>query len=136
MTIFYLAGPIQNVSEAEAKDWRNELTQILAKFDIDTLDPTRNQDQKRFTDGSWDSKAIVELDLEDLAISDALIAFTPQPSVGTSMEIFHMSHNLNKPVYLVCPDRLSPWAEYFATEVFTCFKDLVIYLHAHVLIEV
>lgn len=126
----YLAGPIQHVSEDQATSWRDEVATVLKGFGIDVLDPMRNQHLKRFPDGTWDKKAIVELDLQDLHEADILLAYCPQPSAGTSMEIMYMKNTLHKPVLVVCDnDTLSPWVEYFADECFKSFEDLIDYLN-------
>lgn len=124
--VVYMAGPIQHVSGEESKGWREQMTEILRRNGVETLDPTRNQHLKRFPDGTWDKDAIVELDIEDLNIADLLIAYTPKPSAGTSMEVLYMREVLNKPVFVVCEDlaQLSPWVEYFACEVFDSFDKL------------
>lgn len=132
--VCYLAGPIQGITKEDAKGWRDTLTLALKDMNIDVLDPTRNQHLKRFEDGSWNKEAIVELDLQDLDQSEFLIAYTPFPSVGTSMEIYHTKAVLKKKVFIVCDDitTISPWIEYHADKVFDSFTELIEYLTVNI----
>ncbi len=81
----YLAGGINGLSDADAKDWREEAKGLLPR-EIGVLDPM-SRDYRGVEDGNV--KAIVEGDLADIARCEAIIAYCPRPSWGTAMEIHH-----------------------------------------------
>ena len=97
MRTIYLAGPMENVTEAEAKGWRDVATSILYPHGIKTLDPTRrlHQDDKKAM------RRIFELDLRDIRESDIILVNLNNPTMaknGTAMEVFYASYVLRKPV--------------------------------------
>lgn len=109
-TILYLAVAIAGCSDAEARDWREQ----IKKHYPCALDPMRRD--YRYREVS-DYREIVELDKRDIRACDIVLAHYARPSVGTSMEIFY-AHSLEKPVVLWRADAniaLSPWLLYHAT---------------------
>ncbi len=61
---------------------------------------------------------IVQLDKRDVRRCDAMLAYCPKPSVGTSMEIFY-AWQLDKPVVCIVPPStpVSPWLKYHSTKI-------------------
>jgi nucleoside 2-deoxyribosyltransferase len=61
---------------------------------------------------------IVEGDKADINASDAVLAYCPRPSVGTSMEILYC-YERGKPCVVVIPPNapVSPWLTYHALHV-------------------
>lgn len=109
--IVYLAGPINGQSDAAAKDWRSY---VVANYDGSLLDPMvrdcRGLEDERVSD-------IVEMDKRDILVSDAVLAYCPQPSYGTAMEIM-FAWLAGKKVVVVIPDGpVSPWVRYHASLV-------------------
>ena len=103
-TKLYLCGPINGCTDSECSDWREEVKQ---DFPL-SLDPMRRD--YRGADLSDLAAEIVAFDKEDIRACDAVLAYCPYPSVGTSMEIFY-AHSIGKPVHLVVPSisKASPW---------------------------
>ena len=118
----YLAGPIANSSDSEVHDWRDMMTEMLAKFGIKSRDPAKLRD---FRGVPYPGDiAVVEPDKADIVECDVLLAYTPKPSVGTSMEIIY-AWEQSKFVVVVHPDpdHASPWIHYHAHEVTQRFSD-------------
>jgi len=132
----YLAGPIRGVSEEAATGWRNNIAQELSKYEIESLDPMRNQAEKRKPDGTIDKKKVVELDYPDIKNSDALIVYKPFPSDGTTAEIVWTSENFpSKPIYVIKDPQgkeLSPFVEYHANAIFESLEDFQAFLTADI----
>lgn len=107
----YLAGPINGTTDEEANGWRARVKEFLP----DVLDPMdrdyRGKEDESVTD-------IVEGDKRDINSADVVLAYCPQPSVGTSMEILHC-WTIGKPCVVVVPEGspCSPWLRYHATVV-------------------
>jgi len=131
MITLYLCGPILGCSDAESKDWREEIKKDFYFKDFKILDPMRRdyrgKEQESF-------REIVELDLIDVAQSDILIVNAPQPSAGTSMEVFH-AFRTGKFVVTVTPEgaKLSPWMQYHSHHTVTSFKDAKQIIFKHLL---
>lgn len=105
----YLAGPIFQSSDEEAKDWREEIKKIAAGG-IEFLDPMSRDYRGRVFDSQL-SKEIVEGDKEDIRKCDVVIANVSKPSAGTSMEIL-FAWQLGIPVITIAHGKLSPWILY------------------------
>lgn len=90
----YLAGPIAGCTDTEKHQWRELATERLGNV----IDPTE-----------W-SENVVARDKEAIRRSEAVLAYCPYPSVGTSMEILY-AHHIGKPVIAVVPkgEPISPW---------------------------
>ena len=125
--IAYLAGPIDNCTYEECTGWRIKLAEELATIGIEVRDPTHRMASK-----IGNIPLIVEGDKREIDKSDIVIAYTPFPSVGTSMEIMY-TYLQGKPIYVVSDpgdgglrqDELSPWIIYHATRIFRTFDELL-----------
>lgn len=85
----YLAGGINALSDAEANDWRDEITGLLKnkyKKDIIVLNPMIRD--YRGKEGDWE-EAIVTADKRDINNSDLIICYLKKPSFGTAMELMY-----------------------------------------------
>jgi len=115
----YLCGPINGCSDAECKEWREEMKR---HFPL-ALDPMardyRGKERESY-------REIVELDKRDVIASDVVFVNYTKPSVGTSMEI-HLAWSLAIPVVLLCApeENLSPWLRYHATSIVHSVADAV-----------
>lgn len=111
----YLAGPINDCTDAECKDWRQQAKEL--RHDIAWIDPMR-RDYRGQEDKNV--KAIVEDDKRDIEGCDKILAFCPKPSVGTSMEIIFGKYVKRAwpkcSVVVVVPpgSPVSPWLRYHA----------------------
>ena len=114
----YLAGPIFEMTDAEANDWRDYVTE---KLNCQTLNPMARDYRGSEMDNA---KAIVEDDKLDIMMSDiVLVYYGPHKpgSMGTAMEIL-FAWEQNKEVFVVLDaDKFSPWLAYHASWI---AKDL------------
>jgi hypothetical protein len=83
----YLAGGINGLSDGDATDWREEAKRLLPR-EIGVLDPMSRDYRGREDENVAE---IVRGDLDDIAKSNAVIAYCPRPSWGTAMEIHHVA---------------------------------------------
>jgi len=110
----YLCGPIQGESYAAATGWREEVENLLAYGDIDTLSPLR---QKYFLVGTKEIEgaypdqalatdaAVVGQCTWDIERCDVVLAnFTgsTRVSIGSAFE-FGFAYSLRKPIVTVLP---------------------------------
>lgn len=122
MTTVYLAGGINGLSDADAKDWREYAKGELEGFD--TLDPMR-RDYRGREDESVEE--IVQGDLKDIRECDVVLASCVRPSWGTAMEIHYAAYEAAKPVYAVVPEgqAISPWLRYFTRGIYNTFEQAI-----------
>jgi hypothetical protein len=115
--VLYLCGPINGKTDAECKGWRDW---TKTHWQGSCLDPMR-RDYRDVPLTPGLAEEIVNHDLQDINLSDALLVYFDGPSVGTSMEIFYAAHVRAKPVFLINPGMqksLSPWLVHHTQEVF------------------
>ncbi len=126
----YLSGPIMDVHEDHAREWRDQAKHVLGPH-FRLLDPMR----RKFTDRAVDSaNEIVEFDLQDVRDADILLVNYNKPSIGTAMEIFHASHNLGKFVVSFSPFEFkdcSPWMVRFSTKILPSLEHACDYILTH-----
>lgn len=141
----YLAGPINDTSDAEAMDWRKYVADALPRS-IAVLDPMA-RDYRGVEDTHFEE--IVDADVADIADSDVVLAFCPKPSVGTSMEVFmaFTGYHRRRPqshsgygrvagpeyravVVVVVPEGapVSPWLAYHCDRLFRSLTEAVEYI--------
>ncbi len=119
----YLAGPIHGKSDAEAIDWREDAIQVLNAMGYNTRNPMdRDYRGREREEGIKD--LIVEGDKEDIQHSEIILAYVPEPSSGTAMEIF-LGNMTGKLIISVVPDleKTSPWIHYHSDELYTTFAE-------------
>ena len=113
-----------------AREWR-EAAKVMLGEAFHTLDPMR----RKFVDRQVDSaNEIVEFDLQDVRDADIILVNYNKPSIGTSMEIFHASHDLGKFVVAFSPFEYrdcSPWMARFCTKILPSLEDAVAYIKAN-----
>ncbi len=122
----YLCGPIADCTDAECKDWREEVKKLWPDECSDPMD--RDYRNVKITDK--DIRDIVEGDKKEIDGCNAIIVYYSKPSVGTSMEILYAWEN-TKLVILVNPDFknvLSPWLMYHNDGIFGNVKEAVNHL--------
>jgi nucleoside 2-deoxyribosyltransferase len=109
----YLAGPIFGCTDAEAADWRAQVTRRLGSEVI--YNPMTRDFRGREDDPAVVAE-IVEGDKRDIDGCDAVLVYYPRPSVGTSMEVLY-AHERGKHVVVanVSGGPVSPWIAYHAT---------------------
>lgn len=122
----YMAGPINGCTDDEATNWREQLPKDVREAcelhqDVDSdefyfIDPMARD--FRGIEGD-NTDLIVHGDLEDIQMSQFVVANAWQISAGTMMEVFYAAYVLRKPVVVVLPPdaKVSPWLKYFAYRV-------------------
>lgn len=109
----YLAGPIEGLSEHEAKSWRRDIKAVLAQHNIMGISPLRCEPSYNgrynslgFENAQADdqcfgtAQAIGAKNEFDVRTCDIILAFLPSLSIGTIIEIA-WGKVLNKPVIVV-----------------------------------
>ena len=125
----YLAHPYVR------KDYGKVIQTKLEDIGIEVINPFERVEQaiydRKIKPGSiatgldeQDCNDIVEMDLQKIDESDAVVAYMPDgaPSIGTFMEVFYASHVVRKPVVSYAPsDRQAhhPWVRYYSHVVRT-----------------
>lgn len=110
----YLCGPIMDRTDEECVAWRQRAADMLVPHTC--LDPMR-RDYRDEDPGIINE--IVHLDKMDIDMSDIVLAYFDQPSVGSSMEI-HYAWDRNKIIVVVDVSGrryLSPWLIYHSTVI-------------------
>ena len=132
MKTIYLIGPIMDEYEGSARQWR-EASKLRLSNQFLLLDPMR----RSFRDKEIDSaNEIVEFDLQDVRDADIILVNYNKPSIGTSMEVFHASHNLGKFVVAFSPFSFkdsSPWMIKYCTKIVSNLEQACAYLETHFL---
>ena len=126
MATIYLAGPINGCTDAEALDWREDLT---ARLEGHTVISPMTRDYR----GKEDENVadIVNGDKEDIKKSSIVVAYCPKPSVGTSMEVFYAFSVLAKRVVIYAPPGapISPWLRYHSHVILDNPEDIEKYVN-------
>ncbi len=130
MKKIYLSGPIMDEHEGAAREWRETAKKLLnEKFFL--LDPMRRDFKDREVDSA---NEIVRFDLQDVEEGDIILVNYSKPSIGTSMEIFHASHNLGKFVVGFSPfeySECSPWMVKYCTKILPTLEEAAEYIRRH-----
>lgn len=118
-----MAGPIHGKSDSEAIDWREAATIALKSMGYNILNPM-DRDYRGMEDKEGIAKAIVEGDKTDIRGAEIILAYVPDPSAGTSMEIL-FGNERGKFIISVVPDlkKTSPWISYHSDELYTTFEE-------------
>ena len=116
--------------EGDAREWRETAKKLLnEKFFL--LDPMRRNFKDREVDSA---NEIVRFDLQDVEDADFILVNYNKASIGTSMEIFHASHNLGKFIVAFSPFEYtdcSPWMVKYCTKILPSLEDAAEYIKRH-----
>ena len=126
----YLCGPIMDEVEGHARAWR-QIAQKKLKSQFVLLDPMRRNFKDREVDSA---NEIVEFDLQDVRDADIMLVNYNKPSIGTAMEVFYASHDLNKFVVGFSPFSFkdcNPWMVRFCTKILPSLEDAIAYILEH-----
>jgi nucleoside 2-deoxyribosyltransferase len=116
--------------EGQARAWRQKAKELLSN-DFILLDPMRRNFKDREVDSA---NEIVEFDLQDIRDADVVLVNYNKPSIGTAMEVFYASHDLNKFVVAFSPFSFkdcSPWMVRFCTKILPNLEAACAYLKEH-----
>ena len=130
----YLCGPIMDEVEGTAREWREVAKKRLNPY-FTMLDPMRRNFKDREVDSA---NEIVEFDLQDIREADILLVNYNRPSIGTSMEVFYASHELQRFVVAFSPfefNECNPWMVKFCTKILPSLEDAMDYIHEHFLAQ-
>jgi len=130
----YLCGPIMDEVDGHARAWRQIARRKLARHFI-ILDPMRRNFKDREVDSA---NEIVEFDLQDVRDADIVLVNYNKPSIGTAMEVFYASHDLNKFVIAFSPFSFkdcSPWMVKFCTKILPSLEEAVRYIQEHFIVQ-
>jgi hypothetical protein len=139
MITIYLAGPINDCSDAECKDWRKAAREHFEKIGdslgnfVRILDPMR-RDYRGHVMTPGVRHLIVKGDKTDIRQADILLVYSPKPSYGTCMEMFEAYEYLKKWVVVVNADEFpSPWLDEHCDyrvptfeEAYETIKDIIV----------
>src|SRR5690348_16833160 len=121
MRLLYLAGPINGCTDEEARGWREKVKAHLAGL-YDFIDPM-DRDYRGKERGH--AQDIVNADLFDILLSDAVLVYAERPSWGTAMELVY-ARMLGKPVFAIYSGyEPSPWLEYHTITRFPSIETCV-----------
>ena len=126
----YLCGPIMDEVDGHARAWRQVAQKQLRKQFV-ILDPMRRNFKDREVDSA---NEIVEFDLQDVREADIVLVNYSKASIGTAMEVFYASHDLNKFVVAFSPFTFkdcSPWMVRFCTKILPSEEQAVQYILEH-----
>ncbi len=126
----YLCGPIMDEVDGHAREWRTTAAKVLAKH-FRILDPMRRNFKDREVDSA---NEIVEFDLQDVREADIILVNYNKASIGTSMEVFYASNDLQKFVIAFSPFSFkdsSPWMVRFCTKILPSLEDSMDYILEH-----
>lgn len=104
----YLAGPINGTTDAQMHDWREDLKSRMPA--VEFVDPTIRDYR-----GNEDTNVaeLVEADKDDIDTCEAVVAYCPSPSVGTSMEVLYAWQQGQRVLIYAPPGApISPWLRY------------------------
>lgn len=127
-SIIYLAGPIANCTDSEARDWRNRVMAELGDHygfrnpmgrDMRFANETRELQIEHSVEATRaDKKAIGECNI--------LLAYMPKPSQGTAMELMHASYSKHTCI-VVAPlsHKLSLWVPAHCDFIYETFDEAI-----------
>jgi len=123
MKKLYLAGAMFGLDEAESRTWREDVKRKLAgRFEC--LDPMRRDYRGRELEHAAE---IVEKDLADIRVADALLIMAERTSWGTACEMYQ-AHLWGKTIVAVCSGRIAPWLHYHSTQVSASLDEAIVWL--------
>ncbi len=121
MRRLYLAGPIHGCSDAEARDWREQVKRDLAGL-YEFADPMdRDYRGREATTDPW---AIVRPDLMEIGHATHAIFNCERPSWGTSQEMVY-AHIDGVDITAFGAGVSSPWVRYHASRWCGSLSDAI-----------
>jgi hypothetical protein len=124
----YLCGGINGLTDAQAKDWREEAKALLR---YETLDPMRHDYRGREDENVG---YIVAGDENDIRESDCVLVWAERASWGTAMEVYAAKRTFSKLVVTVVPPGVpvSPWLRFHSHHICTSLADACAWINGYV----
>jgi len=120
--VCYLAGPINDCTDEECKDWRERMKKAMP--DVNFLDPMRRDYRDLETEETCIE--IVENDKIDIDECDVILVYHDRPSVGTSMEILYAFERGIYVLTVACTGKpLSPWIRYHSSTIVGTLEEAI-----------
>ena len=123
----FISGPIQGMENEQ--EYREAIGEICVRLGYDVIDPwLREKIIYRKDEPCWWTKVpatdFIQRDLEDIENCDVLIAYLPQLSAGTCMELFYAKRISKKVIIVSEMDCLSPWIVVHSDVILKSFNEL------------
>lgn len=123
----FISGPIQGMETKQ--HYRDAIREICIRNGFEVVDPwQREKILYRGTKSRWWDKVpaadFIQRDLEDIEKCDVLIAFFPQLSAGTCMELFYARLKGKKTISICQIKNPSPWIIVHSDAVLKSFDEL------------
>ena len=108
----FISGPIQGMETEQS--YRDIIRKICVRCGYEAVDPwEREKIIYKGTEHGWWSKVpaadFIRRDLEDIEKCDVLVAYFPQFSAGTCMELFYAKLKGKKTICICQIENPSPW---------------------------
>ncbi|RLE48230.1 MAG: hypothetical protein DRJ31_07620 [Candidatus Methanomethylicota archaeon] len=127
----FIAGPIQGWEEKQ--EYREKIAEKLKQYgrergmEIEIVDPWKRE-RIVYRGGEIPrGDNFIEKDLKDIERSDVFVAYEPQLSAGTCMELYHAKRIAEIYTIVITSQdckRLSPWIVYHADAMIKGIQDL------------
>jgi len=123
----FISGPIQGMENEQG--YREVIGKICVQLGYDVIDPwLREKIIYRKDEPCWWTKVpatdFIQRDLEDIENCDVLIAYLPQLSAGTCMELFYAKRISKKVIIVSEMDCLSPWIVVHSDMILKSIEEL------------
>jgi len=123
----FIAGPILGMETQQT--YREVVGKICKKMGYEAVDPWRRERVLYKGDETcwWNSVpalGFVQRDLEDIEKCDVVVAYLPQLSAGTCMELFYAKRKGKKVVVVSEMECLSPWIVVHSDAIVKRFEEL------------
>ncbi|MEM3697038.1 MAG: nucleoside 2-deoxyribosyltransferase [Candidatus Bathyarchaeia archaeon] len=108
----FISGPIQGMEEKQF--YRQIIREICFRCGYEPIDPwEREKIIYRGTEPGWWNKVpaanFIKRDLEDIEKCDILVAYLPELSAGTCMELFYAKLKGKRTICICKIENPSPW---------------------------
>ena len=112
--------------------WREQVKQVLIAYPVTIYDPVRRdysqilKEAQTYKDIQCIDEKIITNDLDEIAVSHALICGIWKHSSGSAMEIYE-AWNSRKFIVSIVPNRMetSAWIRYYSTEVVESYPNAI-----------
>lgn len=127
----FLAGVIQGSNKGmvlHKQDYRKDLKELLKKYlpDSKIIDPVEQHPESAFYDYR-EGERVFHNSIRKGSESDLLIAYLPEASMGTAIEMWECHRN-NVPIWTISPLKENWAVKFLSTEIFESLEELETFL--------